>query len=435
MSRERLRELMKKHKESRNERINQKKTNELNEVIGNNNNPSLSINTPKPPSVFKLALHQTLFDNNNPTPNLTKNPFTPLVMPDKLNEAVNNESSTEETKQTEEEPILNKDSTSESQPTSSIAPTPSKPPMTESTPIIPQTPSKPPMTELTPTVPQTPSVAPTPSRQLQTPVVPPTPSKPLQTPVVEPTPSKPLQTPVVPPTPSKPLQTPVVPPTPSKPLQTPVVAPTPSKPLQTPVVPPTPSKPLQTPVVPPTPSKPLQTPVVAPTPSRQLQTPVVEQPQMVEQEKLDGKSMWVKLIKKSQCTALSSDVIEGCKDLIHEIIREMCEYLVSNGSNSLTVDMIHKYISVHFKKLQIDSQVTENADLVFPQSNFYKFILPILNENKVVIKPEYLFVLQMYIEYIIVKILNGAEFVKDGAKRKRVIATDLLVAYQIYTMH
>jgi hypothetical protein len=78
--------------------------------------------------------------------------------------------------------------------------------------------------------------------------------------------------------------------------------------------------------------------------------------------------------------------------------------------------------------------MNSNSDLVFPQSNFYKFILSILHESKVSIKPEYLFVLQMYIEFIIVKMLNGAELVKEGSKRKRVFATDLLISYQIYRM-
>ena len=88
MSRERLRELMKKHKESKNERIqkrNQDSDFERLTTITPTPKPSFLTKTEEP-SNFKLALSQALTTS---TPNLNRNPFTPLVMPDKLDKAIN----------------------------------------------------------------------------------------------------------------------------------------------------------------------------------------------------------------------------------------------------------------------------------------------------------------------------------------------------------
>jgi hypothetical protein len=447
MSRERLRELIKKHKETRNERVSKRTTDQLSNSINPVETPiSNSIMaTPKPDSNFKLALRNELF-HMNPTPQLTKNPFTPLVMPDKLNEAVNSNNNEESTESSTDSQITNleEDSQLESQTpniqtpvvSQSIPQTPSvsQTPNIQTTSIlqtpVPKTPARQP-------VPQTP-VTQTPARQLvpQTPV-PKTPARqPVpQTPVPQ-TPARQLvpQTPV-PQTPARQLvpQTPVP--------QTPARQPVPQTPVpQTParqLVPQTPVP--QTPARQPVPQTPnIQSQSIPQIPAHQINSykPMDTESKVPEEdiENLDNKSLWVKLIKRSQCTALSSDVIDGCKDLIREVIREMCEFVIENGQYELTSEIINKYISTHFKNLQINTQMNSNSDLVFPQSNFYKFIISILHDSKVSIKPEYLFVLQMYIEFIIVKMLNGAELVKEGSKRKRVFATDLLISYQIYRM-
>ena len=360
MSRDRLRELMKKHKEGRNDRVQKRNVeNNLSDFERLNIAP-----TPKPnisdPTNFRLVLQQALQDNN--TPNLKRNPFTPLVMPDQLNSTIN------------EEPVL-LSSLDTNQQSVSQTPVPNLVPQTPQVlptpkPVVPQTPQVLPTPKLV--VPQTPQVVP------QTPQVVPTP-KPVvpQTLQVVPTP-KPVfpQTPQVLPTP-KPVvpQTPQVLPTP-KPVvpQTPQVLPTPK-----PVVPQTPqvlatSKPVvpQTPQVVPTP-KPFipQTPQVLPTPKAGLKyseilelnkdevnkvikvekedessaykdisnlEQKVEQSVTVKKEKTNTKTMWINLIKKSNCQALSSDVIEGCKDLTEEIIKELCENIVQKGKTDVSVE-------------------------------------------------------------------------------------------------
>ena len=78
MSRERLRELMKKHKENRNERIQKRNTEITPQNLALSETPPLN-----ELSNFRTILQKALQDNQ--TPNLKRNPFTPLVMPDKLN--------------------------------------------------------------------------------------------------------------------------------------------------------------------------------------------------------------------------------------------------------------------------------------------------------------------------------------------------------------
>jgi hypothetical protein len=61
-------------------------------------------------------------------------------------------------------------------------------------------------------------------------------------------------------------------------------------------------------------------------------------------------------------------------------------------------------------------------------------ISDVLKANECHIRPESVFVLQTFVESLLVKMLNGAELVREASKRKRVFATDLLISYQIHKM-
>ena len=458
MSRDRLRELMKKHKEGRNDRVQKRN-------IENNSSEFERLNiapTPKPniadPSNFRLVLQQALQDNN--TPNLRRNPFTPLVMPDKLNSTINEDS------------ILLSSLDNNQQIPQSVPQTP-----------VPQTVAQTPKPVLVPQTPQTVAPTPKPFMVPQTPqTVAPTP-KPViipQTPQVIPTP-KPImapQTPQVMPTP-KPVMVPQTPQTVAltpKPVlipQTPqTVAPTP-KPVIEPQTPQTVAltpKPVLIPqTVAPTPK-----PVIEPqTPQTLVQlTPkiglkyseilelnkndVKDEVEVVEQkedessaykdisnldqkvelnvnskkEKTNNKTMWINLIKKSNCQALSSDVIEGCKDLTEEIIKELCENIVHKGKRDISVEEIKEYIDKNIKNKESEISV----DCVFPPSVFMSMISEVIKSFGCVIRPECVYVLQTFVESLLVKMLNGAELVREASKRKRVFATDLLISYQIHKM-
>ena len=459
MSRDRLRELMKKHKEGRNDRVQKRN-------IENNVSEFERLNiapTPKPniadPSNFRLVLQQALQDNN--TPNLKRNPFTPLVMPDKLNSTINEES------------ILLSSLDSNEQIPQSIpqTPIPNLVPQTvapTSQPImIPQTP-KPVVPQTPQTVVQTPKpvmIPQTPQTVVQTPkpvIIPQTP-KPVipQTPQVMPTP-KPViipQTPQVMPTPK-----PVTPQTPQivVPTPKPVIIPQTPKPVLVPQTPQT-VAPTPKPVV----SQKLETPqsLVMPTPKAGLkyseilelnkgeiknEVEKVEQKedessaykdisnleQKVElnvnskKEKTNNKTMWINLIKKSNCQALSSDVIEGCKDLTEEIIKELCENVVQKGKKDISVDEIKEYIDKNIKNKETEI----STECVFPPSVFMGMISDVIKSFECIIRPECVYVLQTFVESLLVKMLNGAELVREASKRKRVFATDLLISYQIHKM-
>jgi len=411
MSRDRLRELMKKHKESRNERLQKRTSPELEVERFTTIAP-----TPKPTNISSIL--------STPNVNINRNPFTPLVMPDKLDTIINGKK--------EEEKLT----------TPKLIPST---PVVQATPqVIPPTPK--PVVQATPQV-----IPPTPVVQATPQLIPPTPK-----PVVQATPQ------VIPPTPKPVVQaTPqLIPPTPKPVVQaTPqVIPPTPKPVVQaTPqVIPPTPKPVVQaTPqVIPPTPKPVVQaTPqVIPPTPKPVVQaTPQVIPPTSVEnqdvpqtndikeerlpvepvedgKEKSNYKTLWVKLIKKSNCTALSSDVIDGCRDLMEEIVKECCETL--KDSKELDVQSVQVYIHSNIK-----NQVGEiDKDCVFPQNTFLKCIQHVLDTCGVTIRTDSVFVLQTFVEYLIVKMLNGAELVKEASKRKRVFATDLLISYQIYKM-
>ena len=353
MSRDRLRELMKKHKESRNERLQKRTSPELEVERFTTIAP-----TPKPTNISSIL--------STPNVNINRNPFTPLVMPDKLDTIINGKK--------EEEKLTT-------------------PKLIPSTPVVQATPQ---------VIPPTPK----PVVQATPQVIPPTPK-----PVVQATPQ------VIPPTPKPVVQaTPqVIPPTPK-----PVVQATPQ------VIPPTPKPVVQaTPqVIPPTSVENQDVPQTNDIKEERLPVEPVED----GKEKSNYKTLWVKLIKKSNCTALSSDVIDGCRDLMEEIVKECCETL--KDSKELDVQSVQVYIHSNIK-----NQVGEiDKDCVFPQNTFLKCIQHVLDTCGVTIRTDSVFVLQTFVEYLIVKMLNGAELVKEASKRKRVFATDLLISYQIYKM-
>ena len=149
-----------------------------------------------------------------------------------------------------------------------------------------------------------------------------------------------------------------------------------------------------------------------------------------EKNIVNNKTLWVNLIKKSNCQALSSDVIEGCKDLTEEIVREICELVVSKGKKEIEVDDVKAYIEKNIKNK--DTEIDKNC--VFSPSAFLNNIENVLKSFECTISPETVFLLQTFVESLLVKMLNGAELVREASKRKRVFATDLLISYQIHKM-
>ena len=139
-------------------------------------------------------------------------------------------------------------------------------------------------------------------------------------------------------------------------------------------------------------------------------------------EKTDNKSLWIKLISKSTCKSLSSDVIDGCKDLTEEIVRELCDIVKSKSKTYITLLELKEFIG---------KEVVSDSACIFPQHTFLSMIKNVLIMSECKLCNESVYLLQIYIEIYMIKLLNGAEMVKESSKRKRVLATDLLISYQI----
>ena len=148
----------------------------------------------------------------------------------------------------------------------------------------------------------------------------------------------------------------------------------------------------------------------------------------VKTDKTNYKSLWVKLINRSTCKALCKDVIEGCKDLTEEMIKELCEEY--KEKEIITLQDVKIFIEKNLK----DKSTDLVTDCVFPQNIFMKVIQEVLDNNNKKIEVDSVYRLQVYTESLLIKILNGAELIKEASKRKRVFATDLLICYQIYKM-
>jgi histone H3/H4 len=161
-------------------------------------------------------------------------------------------------------------------------------------------------------------------------------------------------------------------------------------------------------------------------------TPMQEQPVRMnryETSETVPRQAIIRLIRSSNLSSAGAELVDAVKELVVEFTKTVLTE-VADPQRQITSTNLHRYIGFFIKNEENDM----NQDVVLSPGHFQRLIQPICNEERYVIKRDSFYLLHLFVETVIVKILQGSDMVADAAKRQRVSAKDVLVAYSIYMM-
>jgi hypothetical protein len=137
----------------------------------------------------------------------------------------------------------------------------------------------------------------------------------------------------------------------------------------------------------------------------------------------------IRLIRSSQLNSAGAELVDAVKELIVEFTKTIFESTVDQ-QRIISASNLHKYMATFVPNEDKDL----NNDVVISPVHFERLIRPIVEENKYVVKRDTFFLLHLFVETVMIKVLQGSDMVADAAKRQRVSAKDVLVSYSIYMM-
>jgi histone H3/H4 len=137
----------------------------------------------------------------------------------------------------------------------------------------------------------------------------------------------------------------------------------------------------------------------------------------------------IRLIRSSQLNSAGAELVDAVKELIVEFSKTVFESVV-DSQRIISASNLHKYMGTFIANEDKDL----NNDVIISPVHFERLIRPIIEENKYILKRDTFFLLHLFVETVMIKVLQGSDMVADAAKRQRVSAKDVLVSYSIYMM-
>ena len=147
-------------------------------------------------------------------------------------------------------------------------------------------------------------------------------------------------------------------------------------------------------------------------------------PKVEKEELLLPKQSLIRLIKSTGLQHLSADVIEASIEILQSIVENT---IIPGGS--VTTDVINKHIEKHFAS---EKDLPEETFLTAPV--FQKFVLSFYTPKSATIKRDAFFLLHLYSEAYLLKMISAADIIASSSKRARIQGADLTVAYHIYNL-
>jgi hypothetical protein len=137
----------------------------------------------------------------------------------------------------------------------------------------------------------------------------------------------------------------------------------------------------------------------------------------------------LKILKREDVSRINSTIYDAIIDVMYKfteaVVRELAEEIKVITSTDIEIIM-ERYVEDDEKELP--------QDALLVTSEFEQSIVKIVSDNKIGIKKSALFILQLYVECIVGKIIKGAKLVAEACKRQRTGGEDVHTAFQIYML-
>jgi hypothetical protein len=139
----------------------------------------------------------------------------------------------------------------------------------------------------------------------------------------------------------------------------------------------------------------------------------------------------LQIIKSKDVDSISADCVDEIKDILQDFTTHMFE-LFSDGDKVVIAerDDIKSYIS-----LFIEDDDKEMVDeLTLPSKDIEIAINNISDRYNVKIKKDVVYLVHMFLESILVKVITGAKMINEMSKTKRISGKELRTSYKIYML-
>ena len=161
----------------------------------------------------------------------------------------------------------------------------------------------------------------------------------------------------------------------------------------------------------------------APTPTPTPTAPVVA-PSAIEDDDHAIKKALYKLIKSTNISC-ASDVIETSKEIVQQVIEE-CVRVGGPLSSSDVLGLVN----FHFK----NGEASLPEEIVIPSAVFERFAKPIFQSKNGSYRRDAMYILHLFVEAYIIKMIQAADMIAASNKRSRVTGADVTVAFHIYNL-
>ena len=139
----------------------------------------------------------------------------------------------------------------------------------------------------------------------------------------------------------------------------------------------------------------------------------------------------LQLIKTQEIDNISTDSVDEIKDVLYDFTSYMFEQF--SDADKVVVaerDDIKTYMSFYLE--DEDKELPE--ELIMPSKEMEKGINAVCDKYNVRIKKEVIYLVHMFIECILLKVINGAKMINDMGRTKRLSGKEIKTAYKIYML-
>jgi histone H3/H4 len=140
------------------------------------------------------------------------------------------------------------------------------------------------------------------------------------------------------------------------------------------------------------------------------------------------RSAFLKLIRKAGAPSVSSDAADEIRDIMQDFILNMFDVLAQE-TDTFTIETIKRYMEGYIRE---ESELS--PQVVLSRSDFEKAVIQLCEKEKVKMKRETVYVIQMHVETIMMKIVEGGMLIAENSRRQRVLDKDLATSYKIYIL-
>ena len=143
------------------------------------------------------------------------------------------------------------------------------------------------------------------------------------------------------------------------------------------------------------------------------------------------KKTFLQLIKNNGVSNISGDCVDELKEILNNFLVYMFEQFAESDRTVMAeATDVKTYMSFYLE--DEDKELPQELNL--PTRDIEKGIMSICDKFKIRIRKDVVYLVHMFAECILIKMIKGACIINDLGKTKRLSGKEIKAAYKIYMM-